>query len=70
MKPDEPCNIMISFCQKSHGDGFDFDGEGGTLAHGYFLRSGIRGDLYFNDAEKWVEQDTPPSYNLFFCSSS
>jgi len=53
MKPDEPCDIKISFCQKSHGGGFDFDGEGGILAHGYFPGSGIGGNLHFDDAEKW-----------------
>jgi len=65
MKPDKLCDIKISFCQKSHGDGFDFDGEDGTLAHWYFPGSGIGGDLHFDDAEKWVEQETPPGYNLF-----
>jgi len=65
MKPDEPCNIKISFCHKSHGDGFDFDGEGGTLARGYFPGSGIGGDLHFDDMEKWIEKETQPGYNLF-----
>jgi len=27
MKLSEPCNIKISFCQKNHNDGFDFDGK-------------------------------------------
>jgi len=32
MKPNEPCNIKISFCQKNYNDSFDFDGKGGTLS--------------------------------------
>jgi len=65
MKPNEPCDIKISFCQKSHRDSFNFVRKGGTLAHGYFPGSGIGGDLHFDDKQKWVEQETPPGYNLF-----
>jgi len=36
MKPNELCDIKISFCQKNHNDSFDFDGKGGTLAHGFY----------------------------------
>jgi len=45
MKSDESCDIKISFCQKSHGDGFDFDGKGGTLAHGFYPGVGIGGSF-------------------------
>jgi len=65
VKPDKPCDIKISFCQKLHGDGFDFDGKDGTLAHGYFSGSEIGGDLHFDDSKNWFVEETPPGHNLF-----
>jgi len=42
MKPNESCDIKVSFCQKNRNDGFDFDGKGGTLAHGFILEKNFQ----------------------------
>ena len=68
VKPNEPCDIKISFCQKEHGDGFPFNGRGGVLAHGFYPGGGIGGDLHFDAEENWVDKKTPPGHNLFVVS--
>ena len=65
VKPNEPCDIKISFCEQDHGDGFPFHGAGGVLAHGFYPGPEINGDLHFDAKEKWTDQETPPGHNLF-----
>ena len=65
VNPNESCDIKITFCKKEHGDGCPFDGKGGVLAHGFYPGEGIGGDLHFDMEEMWVEEKTPPGYNLF-----
>ncbi len=50
--------IAIGFYKGSHGDGFAFDGRGGTLAHAFYpcnnqSKDRIFGDIHMDDGERW-----------------
>ena len=58
-------DIEIRWEMEDHGDGDEFDGEGGCLAHA-FLPNGdrISGDLHFDDAEMWTLGTAEVGVNL------
>jgi matrix metalloproteinase-14 (membrane-inserted) len=45
-------DIDIAFVPQVHGDGYDFDGSGGTLAHAFYPVYG--GDVHMDEAERWT----------------
>lgn len=49
-------HIKISFVSGNHGDGSNFDGPGGVLAHAYYPppnNGDLAGDAHFDEAETW-----------------
>ncbi|XP_042866706.1 matrix metalloproteinase-2-like [Penaeus japonicus] len=53
-KDTKDVDIIIDFVTGDHGDGYKFDGRGGTLAHAFYPGGGIGGDMHFDDTENFV----------------
>lgn len=53
---DPSADILVRFRTGMHYDGYPFDGEGGTLAHGFYPHNneGLSGDVHFDDDENWI----------------
>ncbi|MEO0375265.1 MAG: matrixin family metalloprotease [Cyanobacteria bacterium P01_A01_bin.17] len=57
-------DIVIRFVVGNYGNGFSFDGPGGTLARAFFPPPNggtLAGDMQFDDAETWSVALPPPS---------
>ena len=62
LNPD--ADIIIAFEEDDHGDGSDFDGIGGVLAHAFFPPpngGSLAGDMHFDDSETWTISLRPSS---------
>ena len=56
-------DIVIRFVAGNHGDGSNFDGPSGVLAHGFYPPpngGSLAGDVHFDEAEAWTV-NLPPS---------
>ncbi|CAF0929179.1 unnamed protein product [Rotaria sordida] len=54
-KTKETANFNIKFSSKDHNDGYPFDGQGITLAHAFYPKSG---DIHFDDDEYFTDDYT------------
>ena len=54
-------DIKISFRRGNHGDGDNFDGPGGTLAHAFAPRIGI---FHYDADERWGVGNVPGAIDL------
>ncbi|MDO6745597.1 matrixin family metalloprotease, partial [Tenacibaculum soleae] len=57
-------DIIIAFEEGDHGDGSNFDGTGGVLAHAFFPPpngGSLAGDMHFDESEAWTISLRPSS---------
>ena len=63
-----PRTIGVLFASGQHGDGFNFDGPGGTLAHTFYPAppnpESIAGDMHFDAAEAWDNRQQIDLYSV------
>jgi predicted Zn-dependent protease len=54
-KTKQTADMKIKFNSHDHGDGYPFDGQGATLAHAFYPKSG---DIHFDDDESFTDDYT------------
>lgn len=60
-------DLVIRFVAGNHGDGSNFDGPGGVLAHGFYPPpngGSLAGDTHFDEAETWTVNLPPLGTDL------
>ncbi len=66
-RPNQNRSLDLGFVPRRHGDGFDFDGPGGRLAHSFYpppVAEPSAGDIHFDEEEPWRLGGDPDVFSV------
>ncbi|CAD5125016.1 unnamed protein product [Dimorphilus gyrociliatus] len=60
-------HLKFRFVSGAHGDGYPMDGPSGTLAHAFYPKTSRKGQIHFDEAEKWSTSNNKIHLSVVAC---